>query len=166
MSRRPQSSQAKSWVFTLNNYSELEYGEIETYLRESAAYACVGRETGENGTPHLQGYFRLKKQCRLSQLKDKCSSRAHYEVARGTPASNRQYCFKEGSAYEVGVLPGNDGHNRDEIARAYDAALAGGRAGLTVFRESFPGAYAFSGHNLLRNWLAIQEPVERASIRC
>lgn len=166
MPRQPQSGLAKSWCFTLNNYTEEEYGAVEEFARSCAAYACVGRETGENGTPHLQGYIRLKKQCRLSQLQDQCSHRAHYEVARGTPADNRLYCLKEGSAYEVGSIPEADGHNRAAIANTFFECMRSGRPGLNLFREAHPGTFAFSGHSLLRNWFACAELVERADVRC
>ena len=167
MVRSPQSSQAKRWVFTLNNYTEVEYGDIKRFLEQCSSYSCVGRERGENGTPHLQGYCILKVQCRLSQLKDKLSSRAHCEVARGAPADNREYCTKEGDAYELGVCPKANGHkSRDELAVEWNEAFRGGRDGLSVFGESNPGAYGFSRHTLLRNSLAAARPVERGAVRC
>jgi hypothetical protein len=41
-----------------------------------------------------------------------------------------------------------------------------GRRGLDQFVESFPGTYYFSGHNLLRNYLFLQRPIERPEINC
>jgi hypothetical protein len=165
--RRVRESLAKRWCFTLNNYTEVEYGSATAYLGANASYYVIGRERGENGTPHLQGYCILKSQCRLSQLKDKLSSRAHFEVARGSPASNREYCCKEASFVESGVCPKGNGHkSRDELAVEWDSAFAGGRDGLEVFKCANPGAYGFSRHTLLRNSLASARPRERGSIRC
>jgi len=53
------SRQFRNFVFTLNNYSEEEH---ETLLKcDSFKYIIIGREIGDSGTPHLQGYAELKK---------------------------------------------------------------------------------------------------------
>lgn len=44
----------RAWCFTLNNYSEKEY---ETIKGVSCRYIVVGKEVGDSGTPHLQGYI-------------------------------------------------------------------------------------------------------------
>lgn len=50
-------SRSRKWTLTLNNYTE----EQRTALLDlpSLAYAIIGKETGENGTPHLQGYLKV-----------------------------------------------------------------------------------------------------------
>jgi len=164
---RVRESLAKRWCFTLNNYTDLEYGSIIAFLQADASYSCVGRERGENGTPHLQGYCILKSQYRLSQLKNKLSPRAHLEVARGAPAVNREYCSKEGDFVESGVCPKANGHkSRDELAVEWNEAFKGGRQLLELFGEANPGAYGFSRHTLLRNSLAAAKPRERPAVRC
>lgn len=165
MAPRVRPSQAKRWCFTLNNYSDEEYGSLCSKFSELCSYSIVGKETGENGTPHLQGYLISRVQYRLSQLKDLFSSRAHWEVARGSPISNREYCTKEGSFAESGHCPKGNGHkSRDELAIEWFEAFAGGRDRLDVFRDANPGCYAFSRHTLLRNALAASRPRERAGI--
>jgi len=96
---------SKSFCFTLNNYSEEEDVELEAKLNELAAYWIIGREEGESGTPHLQGYFQLRKRAYIRQLRDLFSPRCHYEVARGTPKQNRAYCSKDGDFREGGEFP-------------------------------------------------------------
>nr|QJI53706.1 MAG: replication-associated protein [Cressdnaviricota sp.] len=164
--RRVRQSLAKRWLFTLNNYSDDEVQSVWSFLRGSCSYAIVGKERGENLTPHLQGYFILRVQRRLSSLKDELSSRAHLEIARGSPESNREYCSKEGSFDEIGVCPKGNGHkSRDELAAEWNEAFSGGRRALEDFGVANPGAYAFSRHTLLRNSLASAVPRERPGIR-
>jgi len=66
---------SKSFCFTLNNYTEEEDVEFEAKLNELAAYWIIGREEGESGTPHLQGYFQLRKRAYIRQLRDLFSPR-------------------------------------------------------------------------------------------
>ncbi|UBJ25905.1 replication-associated protein [Red panda feces-associated circular DNA virus 14] len=166
MPRAPQSSQAKRWLFTLNNFSEVERDGLLERLRELSSYFIVGRERGEEGTPHLQGYIIFKSQYRLARVKDLVSQRAHFEIARGSPASNRVYCSKENDFVEFGSCPRADGHkNRDELALEWNDAFGRGREGLAGFAESNPGCAAFSRHTLLRNSLAAAVPRERPGVR-
>lgn len=48
------------WTFTLNNYTAEEEGSMMDALAEQCIYLIVGKEVGEEGTPHLQGYLGLK----------------------------------------------------------------------------------------------------------
>lgn len=87
---------AKNWCFTLNNYTEEELEFIKAWDFESLQGAIVGREIGQNGTPHLQGYLQLAERKRMSQLKSLPGlHRAHLEVAKGSPQANQEYCSKE-----------------------------------------------------------------------
>lgn len=66
---------------------------------ENVSYVCFGKEVGENGTPHLQGYVTFKATWRLSALK-LLLPRAHWEQAKGNRAHNREYCSKDGDFWE------------------------------------------------------------------
>lgn len=81
---------SRSWCFTLNNYTEKD---IQFLKDLEKTYMCVGKEVGESGTPHLQGYITFNRTYRLPQLK-KLMPRAHLEVAKSKDAMN--YCMKEG----------------------------------------------------------------------
>lgn len=50
---------ATSWCFTLNNYTDDEHDDFLVWATTECAYAIIGREEGDEETPHLQGYFRL-----------------------------------------------------------------------------------------------------------
>jgi len=102
MSRKDKRPNAKNWCFTINNPIEGD----ETIILDSKKfkYSVFGREKGDEGTPHLQGYVCLWKEAKLSALK-KLFPRAHLEVAKGSPLQNRSYCIKDGDFAEQGVLP-------------------------------------------------------------
>jgi len=76
-----------------------------SFLPEDAEYYVFGREVGESGTPHLQGYVCLKEKKALSWIKKHIHSGAHWEVMRGTPEQAAEYCKKDGDFVEVGEIP-------------------------------------------------------------
>lgn len=84
-------------MFTLNNPT------IEPN-QDECTYLVYGREVGENGTPHLQGFSIFKKTKRLSGCK-KWLPGAHFELAKGTNDEASDYCKKDGDFTEIGDLP-------------------------------------------------------------
>lgn len=68
-------------------------------------YLIFGKEVGEEGTPHLQGYVSFENAKTLATLKKKFQKRAHWEVARGTPKQASEYCEKDGDVFERGERP-------------------------------------------------------------
>ena len=80
-SQEPKMSKgSRGWCFTLNNYSQEEQ---EALRNVTCAYMVFGRERGDEGTPHLQGYVHLQHQKTLTAMK-KIMPRAHLEVRMGT----------------------------------------------------------------------------------
>lgn len=92
--KKSQDSPSCHWNFTLNNWTVPEYSEFESWCKAECDIYIIGKEKGEEGTPHLQGYFKLKKKQRLTSLK-KVNKRAHYEKARDAQKSF-DYCMKDG----------------------------------------------------------------------
>lgn len=90
---KPKQNPAKSWCFTLNNYTEEDICSIKC-IKDICEKLVVGKEMGKNGTPHLQGYFKLYEKKRAFSLG--LSKRIHWEVARCSPLQNLAYCSKEG----------------------------------------------------------------------
>jgi len=165
MPRAPQSSACLRWCFTLNNYSDDEVTSVRSFAQEYCSYSCIGKEVGENGTPHLQGYFILLSRRRLADLKNLFSTRAHLEVSRGSPQSNKLYCSKGGDVWEHGECPGKPPkRSRDELAVSYKLAVSAGRDALDAWEDDNPGVNYFSGHTLIRNHLRSAQPVERPDI--
>lgn len=114
----------RSFCFTINNYTEDVYVLVQDLLR-SAKYGIVGREVGESGTPHLQGYVQF---ANPRNFRGVCAALpgGHVEVAHGTPSQNQAYCSKGGGSVEFGTLPSDGGP--PEIER-WGAVLAHARSG-------------------------------------
>lgn len=100
-----QEIQSNHWTFTLNNYSEIEIEQLEQAFRVLCKKYVFQEETGEEGTPHLQGYIHLEKKSRMSALK-KINERIHWEKCR-SPKHAIAYCQKEdtrtGKIYSKGL---------------------------------------------------------------
>lgn len=154
------------FCFTLNNYDEESYQSIISRLRAGTEYFIVGKEVGEQGTPHLQGYFRSKIRHDYASVKEQLlDRRCHVEKARGTAKRNREYCSKAGDYIEEGRRPeGSDRKSRDVLAREFKSAAGSGSDGIRGFAEANPGVWYFSGRNLRDNYLSIQPPVRRDAI--
>lgn len=83
---------ARRYCFTLNNYTN---EEIDTLTHLFDEYV-IGKETGDEGTPHLQGYVEFKNARSILELK-KINNRIHWEKAQGSKEDNIKYCTKEGN---------------------------------------------------------------------
>lgn len=105
----------------------------------------TGLETGENGTPHIQGYVELVSKCSLTTLKG-LVSRAHWSVARGTALHNKEYCSKQGVFEEVGV-PMKQGSRTD-----LTAVVSSITSGMTIHQlwQEHPVAMIRNYNGLIR----------------
>lgn len=105
---------AKRWCFTLNNFSPQEYQHIaDAYGSGTLEYIVAGRETGESGTPHVQGFVCFNSRVSLQHVKSFLGARLHCEVSRGTPQEASDYCKKDGDFLEFGTLPAPQGKRSD-----------------------------------------------------
>lgn len=97
-------SRFRNWCFTLNNYTE----EDVSFIREiQCRYLVFGKEVGESGTPHLQGYVIFDDAKTMSAAK-KClgTDRVAVFAAKGTFKQASDYCKKDDPEYfEKGILP-------------------------------------------------------------
>ena len=94
IAKRKRIVASKYWCFTLNNYSKKEYISIILICKENNFDYVIGKEIGEKGTPHLQGYIGSEKRIRANEkFKNK---RIHWEHCKGSESDNYEYCTKGG----------------------------------------------------------------------
>lgn len=146
-------SGAKHWCFTLNNYTEEDVEKYQTLGEQGGQvnYLVFGREKGESGTPHIQGYVSFSSKLRLAQVKVLLGDRVHLEKAKGSPQQNKDYCEKEGDSFEYGTCPKGRGA-RTDLASALAAVKAG--ASRRVLIEEHGIAYS-RAHRVLGEALLI-----------
>ena len=91
-------SKFRNFCFTHNNYTDTS---LEDEI--SCKYIVYGREVGESGTPHLQGFLSFPTPRTLSGA-IKSLPGCHVEIARNVPAAI-EYCKKDGAYTERGTAP-------------------------------------------------------------
>lgn len=127
---------SKSWVFTLNNYTEDELDELcSLFHEEHANYVILGLEKGQEGTEHVQGYIELLEKVSLVAFKRLPGmERVHCEIRRGTAMEASTYCKKDDNFLELGNLqmPG-----RRTDLEAIRERIANGATALEIAESDF-----------------------------
>lgn len=101
-------------MFTINNYKDQDVQHLrDVSQREGLVYLVFGRERGEQGTPHLQGFLQHSSRRTLAYNKREVHAAAHWEIARGTPAEASEYCKKDGDFEEFGEMAKGQGARND-----------------------------------------------------
>lgn len=116
-------SRSRAFCFTNNNYADTEFEDaIE------CAYIVYGKETGDSGTPHLQGYVCFKNAKTLTSVIKLLKPR-HVEVAKGNSLQNYEYCTKDGDFTERGVRPLTQKEKGESNKRRWEDALHNAQQG-------------------------------------
>jgi len=121
---------AKTWCFTLNNYTPDDVDRLSTPI-DGVAYLIFGKEVGASGTPHLQGTVCFLSRKRLQQVKAIVGD-AHCSVTRYLQQSI-EYCKKDGDFTEVGVVPAGKGERSD--LEEFKASVKEGVTSIVELRE-------------------------------
>jgi len=99
------NKRSRGWCFTLNNYTEEEFKKMSDgdHIKNLEKW-IIGKEVGESGTKHLQGYYYFKNARALKKMKE-IDARAHWETAKGSPKQNLDYCSKDGDyiSHNMGI---------------------------------------------------------------
>lgn len=121
---------SKSWCFTLNNYSENDI----TLLKDiDCSYLIFGKEVGESGTPHLQGFITFKTTKRLTGLK-KLHKGIHWEISRNVEASIN-YCMKDKDYF---IKDNRKQGERNDLKRMIDCMEKNGlQTAIENYKETY-----------------------------
>jgi len=95
----------RGWVFTINNYNEEDVQRILRFpdTTPNIKYVCFGKEVGEQGTPHLQGYIHFKNDVRRGTVASFLPA-AFLATRAGTLEQAVDYCKKDGDFHEAGEI--------------------------------------------------------------
>ncbi len=118
---------ARSWCFTFNNYTEDDVNRLGRGS-EVIEYLIAGKEVGEQGTPHLQGFIRYKNRIGFNTVKGFIGGNAHIESAFSNDKAI-EYCKKDNDFFEFGSIAA-PGVRTDLDAFKHDVS-----EGLLCFKE-------------------------------
>lgn len=107
---------ARNCVFTLNNYTEADLTAIGVW---ECKYLTYGKEVGESGNPHLQGYVEWKRPKEWKTLKN-LHPRIHWEARKGSQEQAINYCRKGAQTHDEWKAAGTNGPNFGKDAQLYE----------------------------------------------
>lgn len=130
----PSEVKARFWSWTLNNHGETELQALRTKLsqKEEVRYSIFGKEVGESGTPHLQGFMVFIGQKSLTGVKKVVGDRAHVEASKGNEQQNYDCCIKDGDYEEFGSRDRKRGKRSD--IEEFKKAVEGGERDIKRLR--------------------------------
>lgn len=127
---------SRSYCFTINNYSADDENKLINF---PCRYMIYGREIGEGGTPHLQGYVEFDAPKRMGAV-SKMLPRAHLEKRRGTRDQARDYCMKEHDFSEQGNWAAGGQGARTDLHEVMGRIQKGEKKKVTM--EDLPETYS------------------------
>ncbi len=124
MTQKRQKS--KHWCFTINNYTQEDAQPLHDN-EDKFDYFVAGKEVGEDGTPHMQGYCVMVNRAYLTAMK-KLFPRAHLEIksTKSTYVECIAYCKKDGDFMEFGTEPID---NKTRTKRKWESAFESAKKG-------------------------------------
>lgn len=100
---------SRNWCFTINNYMDTHIAALDTIgTSDACKYLVYGKETGESGTPHLQGFVCFKSIKSFNATRD-LMPQCHLEKTKGTPDQAADYCKKGTQPHAEWTEHGRDG---------------------------------------------------------
>lgn len=106
---------ARNWCFTTNNPDLADAETIRWLINQSSVqFLHCTLETGDQGTPHYQGYLQLDRHKRLSTVKNLLPTGTHLEPRKGTAYQALNYCLKTLTEEQVNQLPKDYSSNSTE----------------------------------------------------
>lgn len=116
---------SKNFCFTLNNWTTEHTMALDGLVAiRKAQYVIYGKEVGDSGTPHLQGYIEFKGSTEFSAVKNKLQCQhVHLEPRHGTQEQAIEYCKKQGDWVEFGVA--KEQGKRNDLVQLANAVKEG-----------------------------------------
>ena len=134
------NSYGKHWCFTLNNYTEQDVARLSSLIEQPhVSYLIFGKEVGESGTPHLQGFISLAQRKRGNAVKTTIGSNPHVEIARSIHNAI-EYCKKEGDWIDFGQMGSTQGKRSD--LEAFKEDVKAGTLDHKELRETHSDVWA------------------------
>lgn len=96
-------TRAHRFMFTLNNYTDDEVEALQSSASTHYKVLVFGKEVGESGTPHLQGWFSVLEPNAVTPSKLHTYPgmvRAHFDKMFGMPWHATSYCIKGTQTHE------------------------------------------------------------------
>lgn len=148
------------YCFTWNNYDDASLAFLEAFASEHSLYLVYGKEVGESGTPHLQGFFTMKNPKRITGLR-KLGFTCHMEAAKGTSLQAADYCKKDNDFVEFGSPPSQG--KRSDLRVATDMVKSG--AALNEIADACPAVFVKFGRGLRDLKLTLEQPYGHDDVR-
>jgi len=132
----PKSDDGKKhycWCFTINNYTDVDIGELRKLISalSGPAYVCAGKENAPTtGTPHLQcfAYWSSKTRGqRFSWIRKRLTRASDIAPMYSTKEHCIEYCSKDGDILEFGTKPILHQGKRNDLEAVRVALLEGTR---------------------------------------
>lgn len=148
--------QGKHWTFTINNWTDQDETDLKDLFEAGeVAYLVWGREVGESGTPHLQGFISLKTRKDKRWVIDRIHGHIERRLENSTNAKAANYCKKDGDFDEFGVLPPEKG-SRSDLKRTANDVVCGKR--IRDIARDDPGTYCLFYKGLRELRRELDEP--------
>lgn len=154
--------QVSRWVFTLNNFTDQDVEHLSHLGASLAAsnlkYLVFGREVGDSGTPHLQGFVLFSRSVRLTNVRALISARGHFEAARGSNDQAATYCKKDGDFEEYGSYASEQGKRNDFEAFKQWVLEQPFKPTAALIALEFPGLFIKYGR--IMEWIDLIYPID------
>lgn len=98
------------WRMTINNPDETDYALVQQGYPDHIRQLVYTKEVGEEGTPHIQAFIKMKRDCRLSHMK-KLFPRGNFGFLDGSEyrLNSQRYAQKlDGTAVSPAVISNFD----------------------------------------------------------
>ena len=153
------------YAFTLNNYAPAHELKLQGAIGQvGVTYIVYGREVGEQGTPHLQGYL---------QSNQKNKERFHSKLGvfvtpqQRTATNAMEYCKKDGNFFEAGefnasikgTMEKSQGKRSD--LEAVKARIANGESYEEIAEAEFDTAARF--HQFIKERVQARDSMKQLS---